>query len=94
MGKKSEQTQPRECEILDSDLRSQGFEPMVCDLEGNLEQVWLMVNLPTRSRVSAVANILTSIFSQHPVTQFSSRDIFALTNYCSMGSGILFHSFL
>ena len=70
---------------------------MVCGLAGNLEQVWLMVDLPTRPRVSAVTTRLTLIFNQHPVTQFPSRDRSALTNYCSIrcrGSGILFHSFL
>ena len=64
--KKEVTNQPRECEILDGDLRSWRFEPMVCGLAGDLEQVWLMVNLPTRPRVSAVTTILTLVFNQHP----------------------------
>ena len=38
---------------------------MVRDLESDLEQIWLIVDLPTRPRVSAVANTLILILNQH-----------------------------
>ena len=49
---------------------------MVCGLAGNLEQVWLMVDLPTRPRVSAVTTRLTLVFNQHPTTQPPSSYIY------------------
>ncbi|KAJ9491326.1 hypothetical protein VN97_g1935 [Penicillium thymicola] len=48
-----------------------GVHPWCVAQKFDLEQVWLIVDLPTRPGVSAFTTTLTLIFNQHPATQAS-----------------------